>query len=61
MASADGDASAGCTLTARKLEIIESKQANLAAMRKAISKLVRQCDAIASAGTCPIMHALATD
>ena len=48
-------------LAARKLEMIEGKLADLAAMRKALSKLVRGCDAMGSAGACPIIHALATD
>ena len=48
-------------LAALKLENIESKLADLAAMRKALSKLVRQCGSMGSAGACPIIHALAMD
>ena len=48
-------------LAARKRELIETKLADLTAMRKALSKLMQQCDAIGSAGVCPIIHALTTD
>jgi MerR family mercuric resistance operon transcriptional regulator len=48
-------------LAARKLKTIESKLADLVAMRKALSQLMRQCDVMARAGACPIIHALATD
>ena len=48
-------------LAARKLQLIESKLADLTAMRKALSKLMRECDSKGSAGVCPIIHALATD
>lgn len=48
-------------LAARKLENIQRKLADLTAMRKALSALVRQCDATGSVGACPIIHALATD
>ncbi len=48
-------------LAARKLHLIESKLADLTAMRKALSKLMRACDSVDSSGACPIIHALATD
>ena len=48
-------------LAARKRELIETKLADLTAMRKALSKLMQQCDAIGSAGACPIIYALTTD
>lgn len=48
-------------LAAHKLEVIESKLADLKAMRKALTALLRECDTGASKGTCPIIHALATD
>ena len=57
-----------CTETrevaARKLELIERKVADLLAMRKALTKLVRECDsvgAVGAVGACPIIHALETD
>jgi len=48
-------------LGARKLQIIEQKLADLAAMRKALAKLMRQCDSLDGTGACPIIDALATD
>ena len=48
-------------LAARKRELIEGKLADLSAMRKALSKLMQQCDSMGSAGACPIIHALRTD
>ena len=48
-------------LAAHKLEIIETKLADLTAMRKALTTLLRQCDAGAMKGNCPIIHALAAD
>ena len=48
-------------LADRKLRVIDSKLADLKAMRKALAKLVRQCDAPDSKGRCPIIHALAMD
>lgn len=48
-------------LAARKLHLIESKLADLTAMRQALSKLMRACDSVGSSGACPIIHALATD
>ena len=48
-------------LAARKLHIIEQKLADLAAMREALAKLMRQCDSLDGTGACPIIDALATD
>ena len=48
-------------LAARKRELIEAKLADLSAMRKALSKLMQQCDAMGSVGACPIIHVLTTD
>lgn len=48
-------------LAAHKLQIIESKLADLEAMRKALTPLLRQCDSGAASGACPIIHALAAD
>ena len=48
-------------LAAHKLGAIETKLADLAAMRKALTALVRQCDAGAMQGNCPIIHALGVD
>ncbi len=48
-------------LAAGKLHLIESKLADLTAMRRALSKLIRACDSVGNGGTCPIIHALATD
>jgi MerR family transcriptional regulator, mercuric resistance operon regulatory protein len=48
-------------LTLYKLKMIETKLADLTAMRKALSTLLRQCDAGAMKGNCPIIHALAAD
>src|SRR5262245_39347796 len=45
-------------LAAHKLQVIEDKLADLKAMRKALTTLVRQCDAGAMKGGCPIIHAL---
>ena len=54
-----------CTETrdvaARKLELIERKVVDLLAMRKELTKLVRECDSAGAAGACPIIHALETD
>ena len=44
-----------------KLEIIETKLADLMAMRKALATLLRQCNAGAMKGNCPIIQALAAD
>jgi MerR family mercuric resistance operon transcriptional regulator len=48
-------------LAARKLQIIEQKLADLTAMRKALAKLMRQCDSLDGTGACPIIDALAID
>lgn len=48
-------------LAARKLQLIEGKLADLSAMRKALSTLMRACDTVGGTGTCPIIHALASD
>ncbi|QFZ84776.1 Hg(II)-responsive transcriptional regulator [Variovorax paradoxus] len=48
-------------LAAHKLEVIESKLADLKAMRKALAALLRECDTGAATGACPIIHALAAD
>ncbi|MBN9205923.1 Hg(II)-responsive transcriptional regulator [Methylibium petroleiphilum] len=48
-------------LADRKLQVIDSKLADLKAMRKALAKLVHQCDAPDSKSCCPIIHALAAD
>jgi MerR family transcriptional regulator, mercuric resistance operon regulatory protein len=48
-------------LASRKLQGIDSKLADLAAIRQALAQLVRQCDVNGSADVCPIIHSLATD
>ena len=48
-------------LASHKLEAIETKLADLAAMRRALMTLLRQCDAGAMKGNCPIIHALGAD
>lgn len=48
-------------LAAHKLAAIETKLADLAAMRKALTALLCQCDAGAMKGNCPIIHALGAD
>lgn len=48
-------------LAARKLDIIEHKLADLAAMRKALATLMRQCRTTRGSVACPIIHALARD
>ncbi|GGH49102.1 Hg(II)-responsive transcriptional regulator [Acidovorax soli] len=48
-------------LASHKLEAIETKLADLAAMRKALTALLCQCDAGAMKGNCPIIHALGAD
>ena len=48
-------------LAAHKLGAIETKLADLVAMRKALTALVCQCDAGAMQGNCPIIHALGVD
>jgi MerR family mercuric resistance operon transcriptional regulator len=48
-------------LATHKLQVIEEKLADLKAMRKALTALLRQCDAGATKGNCPIIHTLAAD
>jgi MerR family mercuric resistance operon transcriptional regulator len=48
-------------MAAHKLQIIDTKLAGLKAMRRALTVLLRQCDAGAPEGHCPIIAALATD
>jgi MerR family mercuric resistance operon transcriptional regulator len=48
-------------LAAHKLQVIEDKLADLKAMRRALTTLMRQCDTGAMSGSCPIIHALAAD
>lgn len=48
-------------LAAHKLHVIESKVADLNAMRRALKTLLRECDVGSRAGACPIIHALASD
>jgi len=48
-------------IAAHKLELIEEKIADLTKMRKALSRLVRACDASSSSAPCPIIHLLADD
>jgi MerR family mercuric resistance operon transcriptional regulator len=48
-------------LATHKLQVIEDKLADLKAMRKALTALVHQCDAGATEGNCPIIHALTAD
>ena len=59
------DETKACTETrgiaAHKLELIEEKIADLAKMKKALSRLIRACDASSSGAPCPIIHVLADD
>ncbi len=48
-------------LAACKLQDIERKLMNLAAMKATLSSLVRQCEAPIGAPSCPIIKALAAD
>ena len=48
-------------LATHKLQVINEKLTDLKAMRKALQALLRQCDAGATGGNCPIIHALAAD
>lgn len=48
-------------LASHKLQTIETKLADLVAMRKALTALLCQCDAGAMKGNCPIIHALGSD
>ena len=59
------DEACACTetrdLAAHKLQVIEEKLADLRAMRRVLTALLRQCDEGATKGNCPIIHALAAD
>lgn len=48
-------------LAAHKLQVIEDKLADLKAMRKALTALLRQCDTGMTTGNCPIIHTLTAD
>ena len=48
-------------LASHKLQTIETKLADLVAMRQALTALLCQCDAGAMKGNCPIIHALGSD
>lgn len=48
-------------IAAHKLELIEAKIADLAKMKKSLSRLVRACDASFAGARCPIIHLLADD
>jgi len=47
------------TMAAHKLELIEAKLADLSRMKRALTRLVRACDASSSGAPCPIIHLLA--
>ena len=49
------------TLAARKVALIEQKISDLAAMRKILARLVKQCDQGDGGSACPIIEVLATD
>lgn len=59
------DEACACTetrdLAAHKLQVIEEKLADLEAMRKALTALLRECDEGTTKGNCPIIHTLAAD
>lgn len=48
-------------LAVRKLSLIKQKMADLAAMKRALDKLVKQCDAGDGHASCPIIDLLAGD
>lgn len=48
-------------LASLKLRVIDNKIADLQAMRRALTALIRQCDTGTARGCCPIIHALAAD
>jgi len=48
-------------LAAHKLDVIESKLADLKAMRMVLTALLRECSTGAEKGTCPIIQALTAD
>jgi len=45
-------------ITAQKVALIEQKIADLSRMKKALSRLVRACDASSAGEPCPIIHLL---
>jgi MerR family transcriptional regulator, mercuric resistance operon regulatory protein len=47
-----------CDLAERKLVVIDQKMAELAAMRRALAKLMAECDKKSRRGACPIIAAL---
>jgi MerR family transcriptional regulator, mercuric resistance operon regulatory protein len=48
-------------LAARKLALIKRKLSELASMRDALARLVRQCDKSLKGGTCPIIQIIQSD
>lgn len=48
-------------IAAHKLELIEQKIAGLSKIKKALSSLVRSCDASTAGAPCPIIHLLIQD
>jgi MerR family mercuric resistance operon transcriptional regulator len=54
---ADGCANS-CDLAERKLTVIDQKIAELAAMRRALAKLMAQCDKKGRQGACPMIKSL---
>jgi MerR family mercuric resistance operon transcriptional regulator len=48
-------------VAARKLQTIEQKLVDLNARCKALTELMRRCDALGGAAGCPIIYTLATD
>lgn len=48
-------------MAVHKLELIEQKIADLSKIRKALSGLVRACDASSAGTPCPIIHLLADE
>jgi MerR family mercuric resistance operon transcriptional regulator len=55
--AADGCAKS-CDLAERKLNVIDQKIAELAAIRRALAKLMAQCDKKARRDACPMIQAL---
>ena len=53
------DCSETRALAMRKLDLIQSKMADLAAMQQALSSLVHQCDVGSGKAACPIIGVLA--
>ena len=47
-----------CDLAERKSVVIDQKMAELAAMRRALAKLMAECDKTSRRGACPIIAAL---